>query len=86
MKSKTAFHCSMKMVERLDRSREHFLTLLQLRARSAGLAIANCLTAATVTSHLGVAVSGSVPFPVGSFRVVMGTSGGRKAGVGGKAT
>ncbi len=31
----------MKMVKRLDRSREHFLTLLQLRARLAGLAITN---------------------------------------------
>ena len=41
MRSKTAFGSSMKMVERLDRSREHFLTLLQLRARSADLAIAN---------------------------------------------
>jgi len=29
------------VVKRLDRSREHFLTLLQLRARSSGLAITN---------------------------------------------
>jgi hypothetical protein len=41
MKSKTAFGSSMEMVERLNRSREHFLTSLQLRARSAGLAITN---------------------------------------------
>ena len=41
-KSKTVFGSSMKMVKRSDRSREHFLTLLQLRARSTGLAIMKC--------------------------------------------
>jgi len=44
-----AAYLSKEVVKRLDRSREHFLTSLQFRARSAGLAITDGPAAATVT-------------------------------------
>ena len=61
----------MKMVKRLDRSREHFLTLLQLRARLAGLAITNVPN----SRHCDIPPQepqcpAPVPFPVWVHRVI----------------